>query len=129
MRHALNTLQAAYFLIKNGGGMVNQAAVFKVCDTPHPKTLGEIVDFCAASNTKGAVDLMTALHRTGYSSSDIIGTIFKVIKAHPDMPEALKLEYLREVGFCQMRIADGVSTLLQLLGLVSRLALKSSPTN
>jgi len=38
-----------------------------------------------------------------------------------DMPEALKLEYLREIGFTHMRIADGVGTLLQLLGLTARL--------
>ena len=31
-------------------------------------------------------------------------------------------EYLREIGFTHMRIADGVNTLLQLLGLVGRLS-------
>ena len=126
MRHALNTLQASYYLIKqNSGGLVNQATVFKVCDQPHPKTIGAIVDCCQQGNTKGAVDQMTALYRTGYSASDIIGTIFKVVKAHPDLPEGLKLEFLREIGFTHMRIVNGVNSLLQLLGLVSRLALKS----
>jgi len=124
MRHALNTLQAAYYLTKQSSGMVNQATVFKVCDQPHPKTLGEIIDCCKVGNTKGAVDQMTALYRTGYSASDIIGTVFKVVKAHRDLPEGLKLEYLREIGFCHMRIVNGVNSLLQLLGLVSRLSLK-----
>jgi replication factor C subunit 2/4 len=40
------------------------------------------------------------------------------------MPEALKLEFLREIGFCHMRIASGVQSLLQLLGLVARLCQK-----
>ena len=40
------------------------------------------------------------------------------------MPEALKLEYLREIGFAHMKIADGVATLLQLLGLAARLCQK-----
>lgn len=123
MRHALNTLQASFHLTKNG--LVNQATVFKVCDQPHPKTLGEILDCCHKGQAKGAVDRMAALYRTGYSTSDIIGTMFKVAKAHPDLPEALKLEYLREIGFAQMRISDGVNSMLQLLGLVSRLSLKS----
>jgi replication factor C subunit 2/4 len=122
MRHALNTLQASYYLTK--GGMVNQATVFKVCDQPHPKTLGEIIDFCKDGDTKSAVDKMNALYKSGYSASDIIGTTFKVVKAHPDLPEGLKLEYLREVGFTHMRISDGVNTLLQLLGLVARLSQK-----
>lgn len=121
MRHALNTLQAAVHL---GAGPVNQATVFKVCDQPHPQTIGHIIACCQKGDTKGAVDQMTALYRTGYATGDIIGTTFKVVKAHGDLPEAIKLEYLREIGFCQMRSADGVNSLLQLLGLVSRLSLK-----
>jgi replication factor C subunit 2/4 len=35
------------------------------------------------------------------------------------MPEALKFEFLRDIGFCHMRIASGVQSLLQLLGLVA----------
>jgi len=126
MRHALNTLQASANLTKDG--MVNQATVFKVCDQPHPKTIGAIIDLCKDGNTKAAVDQMTALFRTGYSASDIIGTTFKVVKAHPDLPEGLKLEYLREIGFTHMRIANGVNSMLQLLGLISRLSLKCQTT-
>ena len=122
MRHALNNLQAAFYLTK--GGTVNQAVVFKVCDQPHPKTVGAIVDACKEGKTKTAIDQMHALYKTGYSASDIIGTLFKVVKAHADLPEALKLEYLREIGFTHMRIADGISSELQLLGLLSRLAQK-----
>jgi replication factor C subunit 2/4 len=125
MRHAINTLQAAYYLTKNDrGGLVNQATVFKVCDQPHPQTLGAIIDYCHVGDTRSAVAKMVALYQSGYSASDIIGTTFKVVKAHADLPEGLKLEYLREVGFTHMRISDGVNSLLQLLGLVSRLSQK-----
>ena len=67
---------------------------------------------------------MDGLWKTGYSASDIIGTLFKVAKSY-DLPEALKLEYLREIGFTHMRIADGVGTLLQLAGLTARLCQKT----
>lgn len=126
MRHALNNLQAAYALTNKG--IVNQAAVFKVCDQPHPKTVGQIIDSCVKGDTRAAIDLMQSLWKSGYSSSDIIGTTFKVVKAHATIPEGLKLEYLREIGFTQMRIADGVNSLLQLLGLIGRLSLKSQST-
>ena len=122
MRHALNNLQASFFLTK--GGMINQSVVFKVCDQPHPKTVGDIIDFCTKGDTKSAVDRMQGLWKLGYSASDIIGTTFKVVKAHADLPEALKLEYLREIGFTHMRISDGMNTPLQLLGLVARLSRK-----
>lgn len=39
-----------------------------------------------------------------------------------DMPEFYKLEYIREVGACHVRVAEGCDTLLQLSGLLARLA-------
>jgi len=86
-------------------------------DTSLPTTTG--------GNTRVAINQMIALCNTGYSPSDIIGTFFKVVKAHDKMGEAIKLEYLKEIGFTHMRIAEGVNSLLQLLGLVSRLCQKS----
>lgn len=126
MRNALNNLQASFYLASSkGGGTVNQTTVFKVCDQPHPKTVGEIIGHCHKGDTKAAVDLMQKLFRSGYSASDIIGTLFKVVKVRTDLPEALKLEYLREIGFTHMRIADGVNTMLQLFGLLARLSQKT----
>lgn len=120
LRNALNNLQAT----QSGFGHINQANVFKVCDQPHPTTVKNIIDACLNGKTNDAVKEMTALWNTGYSCSDIIGTLFKVVKAHLGIPEAMKLEYLKEIGFCHMRIADGVNSKLQLLGLVSRLCQK-----
>lgn len=120
MRNALNNLQATF----SGFGHVNQTNVFKVCDQPHPTTVKTIIGCCVLGQTKPAVEKIQALWETGYSCSDIIGTLFKVTKAH-DMPEALKLEFLREIGFCHMRISAGVNSLLQLVGLIARLCLKA----
>ena len=120
MRNALNNLQAT----NSGFGHINQANVFKVCDQPHPTLVKEIVVACMRGETGDAVDRMKSLWSTGYSCNDIIGTFFKVTKAYTEIPEGIKLEYLREIGFTHMRIAEGVTTLLQLLGLVSRLCLK-----
>ncbi len=120
LRNALNNLQAT----QSGFGHINQSNVFKVCDQPHPTTVKNIIDACLKGGTGEAVKEMTALWNTGYSSRDIIGTLFKVVKAHLGIPEAMKLEYLREIGFAHMRIADGVSSKLQLLGLISRLCQK-----
>ena len=70
-----------------------------------------------------AKDKLAALWSKGYSGFDIIGTLFKVTKFF-DMPESLKLEFIREIGFTHMRIADGVGSLLQLVGLCGRLCQK-----
>lgn len=127
MRHALNNLQASYSLAKGTGKLVDQKTVFQVCDQPHPNVVRAMIDACHEGNVKGANDELKKLWDLGYSASDIIGTFFKVTKVHDKLPEGIKLEFLREIGFTHMRISNGVNTLLQLLGLVGRLCKLASP--
>lgn len=117
LRHGLNNLQATV----SGFGHVSAANVWKVCDQPHPTIVRDMMDACHKSDLKTAKTRLETLWNSGYSASDIIGTIFRVTKAHRDLPEGLLLEFIREIGFTHMRISEGVDSLLQLLGLVSRL--------
>lgn len=57
----------------------------------------------------------------GYSSHDIISTMFRVTKTIQTLSEHAKLEFIKEIGFTHMRILDGVGTLLQLSGCVAKL--------
>eukprot|EP00250_Pteridium_aquilinum_P006933 c16754_g1_i1 orf=312-1331(-) len=116
MRQALNNLQATF----SGFHFVNQENVFKVCDQPHPLHVINIVRHTTGGNIDEAYTGLKQLYDLGYSASDIITTLFRVVKNY-DMPEYLKLEYLKEVGFAHMRIADGVGTILQLSGLLAKL--------
>ncbi|KAF1314646.1 Replication factor c subunit 2, partial [Globisporangium splendens] len=116
MRNALNNLQATY----SGFGFISDTNVFKVCDQPHPTVVRSIIEQCVAGKIDGAEKEVVALWRTGYSAIDIIGTIFRVAKSF-DMDEKLKLEFVKEIGTTHMAIADGVSTLLQIHGLIARL--------
>merc|ERR1711937_617877 len=59
----------------------------------------------------------------GYACADIIGVLFRVLKTF-DMPEHIKLEYLKEVGITHMRIAEGVGTMCQFGGLIAKLFLR-----
>ena len=117
LRHALNNLQATV----SGFGHVSAQNVWKVCDQPHPTIVREMLDACYESDLKAAKQRLETLWHSGYAASDIIGTIFRVTKAHKDLDEGLLLEFIREIGFTHMRIAQGVDSLLQLLGLISRL--------
>lgn len=49
-----------------------------------------------------------------------MGTFFRIVKFQP-MDEALKLEFIKEIGFCHMRVLDGLDSLLQLSGLIAKL--------
>lgn len=123
MRHALNNLQASHSLAKGlGDGQVNEKTVFQVCDQPHPNVVRRMVDSCYRGDLHKAIAEIQRLWTLGYSANDIIGTLFKVTKGHDEMEEGTKLEYLREIGFTHMRISSGVNSLLQLLGLMSRLS-------
>lgn len=115
MRQALNSLQATVA----GFNMVNRDNVFKVCDQPHPLLVATIIQHCLGGNLTSAYDGMKQLYDSGYSSTDIIQTLFRVVR-NTDMPEFLKLEYIKEVGQCHMRISDGVGSQLQLSALLAR---------
>jgi replication factor C subunit 2/4 len=122
LRHALNNLQATV----SGFGHVSAENVWKVCDQPHPTIVHELISACKQSDLKTAKEHLLFLWQSGYAASDIIGTIFRVTKAHQGLEEGLLLEFIREIGFAHMRIADGVDSLLQLLGLLGRLCIIAS---
>jgi replication factor C subunit 2/4 len=58
--------------------------------------------------------------KKGYASEDIIANVFRVCKT-VDMPESLKLEFIKEISVTQLRIVKGVQSLLQLSALLARL--------
>lgn len=117
MRNALNNLQSTHA----GFGSVTSDNVFKVCDQPHPAVVHKIIAACAGG---GDIDTacahLEALHGQGYAAVDLVGTLFKVCKAH-QLPEHIKLEFIKEIGFTHMRVLDGTESLLQLSGLLARM--------
>lgn len=117
MRNALNALQSTV----SGFGHVSSENVFKVCDQPHPVKIGKVLDLTRQAKAKEALDIVAALHSSGYASTDIITTLFRVTRTKRDFPEPLKLEYIREIGFTHMRISEGLNTALQLNGCIARL--------
>jgi replication factor C subunit 2/4 len=117
MRQAVNNLQSCHY----GFGQVNADNVWKICDQPHPYAVEAILDFCAKGNVADAVKNMTKLYDMGYSSLDIITTIFRVTKGYKALDEDLRLDYLRQIGFVHVRVLEGHYSPLQLTGLVAKL--------
>jgi replication factor C subunit 2/4 len=131
MRQAVNNLQSTFA----GFGMVNPENVFKVCDQPHPTHVHALLKHAVNGEPTEATDILTSLWNMGYSTTDIISTLFKVCKSSADIPEFVKLEFIKvffnflsnecnhhkEIGMTHMRVLEGNFTLLQLAGLVARL--------
>lgn len=122
MRNALNSLQSTM----SGFGYVNSENVFKVCDQPQPMKIKAALDKIQQGQMREAQSIIMGMWGAGYAATDIIQTLFKVTKAH-EMSEAVKLEFIREIGFSHMRIAEGLNTQLQLLGCVARLCQLAVP--
>lgn len=121
MRQALNNLQSTY----NGFKHVNSEHVFKVCDEPHPMLIKDMLTHCSKGDLDEAYKIMHHLWKLGYASEDIIVNIFRVAKHHT-LSEFLKLQFLKEIGYIHMRIAQGETTLVQLSGLLARFCMAAA---
>jgi replication factor C subunit 2/4 len=65
-----------------------------VCDQPHPLLIQSVIRHTLEGNIDEAYKGLKQLSDLGYSASDIITTLFRVVKNF-DMAEYLKLEYIR----------------------------------
>lgn len=72
------------------------------------------------TSVDAAVGQLMQVWSQGFSAIDIISTLFKVAKTF-DMPEYLKLDFIREIGITHMRILEGLTSIVQLCGLIARL--------
>jgi replication factor C subunit 2/4 len=120
MRNALNALQSTV----SGFGLVSSDNVFKVCDQPHPLKIRSALDSTRRGDMAAAQQVIMNLWGSGYAATDIITTLFRVTRSS-ELPEQIKLEYIREIGFTHMRIAEGLNSQLQLLGCIARLCILS----
>ncbi|EAS37277.1 replication factor C subunit 4 [Coccidioides immitis RS] len=117
MRQAINNLQSTWA----GFGFVSGDNVFRVVDSPHPVKVQAMIKACYEGKVDSALDTLTELWDLGYSSHDIISTMFRVTKTIPSLPEHSKLEFIKEIGFTHMRILEGLQTFVQLSGCVAKL--------
>ena len=117
LRQAINSLQATW----TGLGFVSPDNVFKVCDQPHPQVMQRVLTACNKGDIDFAMERLDEIWSQGYSALDIVTTLFRVVKTMDSIPEPLRLDYIREIGWTHMRILEGVATVVQLGGLLARL--------
>ncbi|NP_001036917.1 replication factor C subunit 2 [Bombyx mori] len=116
LRSALNNLQST----AQGFGHISPDNVFKVCDEPHPMVVRQMLEACTKQDIHEAYKVIAKLCKIGYAAEDIVSNIFRVCKTL-DISEELKLAFIREIGLTHMRVADGLSSPLQLAGLLARM--------
>ncbi|EPY27049.1 replication factor C subunit 2/4 [Strigomonas culicis] len=126
LRHAINTLQATYV----GYRFVSADNVFKVCDQPHPVLIENIlVSAIQRRNiTEAHAEMSRLLHR-GYAPADLLATFFRVAQHNVKLyrTELQQVEVLKAIGETTMRMAEGVSSALQLAGMLARIIEVADP--
>eukprot|EP01024_Parvocaulis_polyphysoides_P066706 TRINITY_DN7865_c1_g1_i2.p1 TRINITY_DN7865_c1_g1~~TRINITY_DN7865_c1_g1_i2.p1 ORF type:complete len:267 (-),score=32.57 TRINITY_DN7865_c1_g1_i2:115-915(-) len=115
MRQVINNLQNAAQI---ADGPLSPEVVYQVCDKPHPKIIAMVLDSCVKGNIDAAYDLAMGLYQDGYNSQDIVSTLFRLCMRH-EIHELAKLEWLKELGMCSMRMGEGVSGKSQVIGLLA----------
>ncbi|KAI9672139.1 MAG: replication factor C subunit 4 [Alyxoria varia] len=118
MRQAINNLQSTW----TGVGFVGGDAVFRVVDSPHPVKVQAMLKAATEGDVDGGLDTLQELWELGYSANDVVSTMFKVAKSMPGVSEGARLDVVREIGWCHMRVLEGVQTLTQLSGCVAKIA-------
>ena len=91
MRQAINNLQSTW----SGFGFVSPDNVFKICDQPHPVLVQTMIKHCQKGDIDQALARVDELWDQGYSAVDIVVTVFRVVKGMDELPEYMKLEFIR----------------------------------
>lgn len=122
MRQAINNLQSTY----DGFESITEENVFKVCDEPPPIVIQNIIESSLKMNLDEAEKYLRHLYNLGYCTEDIVSSMFRVVKTFKNISEFQKLEYLKQIGIVQIRVVQGVNSMLQMKGLISHFIKKSS---
>lgn len=114
MRQAINNLQSTVA----GFGLVNGDNVFKIVDSPHPLVVKKML---LSTTYDESLQYLKSLWSKGYSAIDIVTTCFRTMKNITEIKEPVRLEMIKEIGLTHMRILEGVSTYLQLSGMLAKI--------
>lgn len=116
MRQAINNLQATH----SGAGLVSEEAVLRICDIPHPALITKILNSCQRGDLSKALLELERLLSMGHAISDISAAFFRLIKANNcGLAEDVQLDFMKQVGLAQGRIAEGCATALQLQAMIA----------
>eukprot|EP01025_Chloroclados_australasicus_P000235 TRINITY_DN10109_c0_g1_i3.p1 TRINITY_DN10109_c0_g1~~TRINITY_DN10109_c0_g1_i3.p1 ORF type:complete len:372 (-),score=24.72 TRINITY_DN10109_c0_g1_i3:492-1463(-) len=115
MRQVINNLQNA---VQIADGPLTPQAVYQVCDKPHPQVVGALLQNCASGDIDRCYELVKELFKSGYNSQDIVQTLFRLSKRF-NVDDLVRLEWLKEQGLCMMRMGEGVTGIVQIMGLIA----------
>lgn len=120
MRKAINELQKTAFTYNK----IVTDAVLRVCNTPNPIIISEIVQACINKDDK-AIQLLDKLLDEGYHQSDLAnGFYYALLDADLSTkadPEKARIDMITAIYETKIALASGVKSKLQLYSMVAKL--------
>jgi replication factor C subunit 2/4 len=124
IRQSINNLECIYYSF----GKLNKEVVYKLIDKPKPYYISEIIKDCYSGDYVKTINNVTRLYNNGYTPNDILLTFMKYLFESINnsdnlviIKEETKLKLYEIISLSYIRVNDGIDTLLQLCGCISKI--------
>lgn len=120
LRQAINSLQ----VLSVNFPIVSVENIYKIYDKPELIYIKNIFINIFKKNFKDSITILLNLKKQGYSSSDIVINMLSILKNNDllkEIPENIKIIYIKKISKTYFYINQGVDTDLQLIGCLANL--------
>jgi replication factor C subunit 2/4 len=117
MRQTISNLQNTFY----SSNIINKKSVYNICNIPLKYLMKDFIHLCLNKKMKELYLLIKMNYDNGYSVDDLINTIFYLITNSVDLSDIKKIKYVKEVSIAGININNGVSELIPIYHMLSKL--------
>jgi len=118
IRQVINNLECIFCCY----GKLDIESIYKIIDKPKPFYIKQILKECINGNLIKSMNILIGLHKNGYSPNDILQTFMKFLLENEfDIDKKTRMKLYEIVSLSYIRINNGINTLLQLCGCLSKI--------
>ena len=120
IRVCINNLECIHHSYKK----INESTVYDFIDKPKPVYIEKIIRLIFDRKYKESINIIKDLYEKGYSPNDILLTFMNhLLDEKFQLEEEIKLKIYEIVSLSYIKVNDGIQTLLQLCGCISKIYL------
>jgi len=118
LRASINLLDSIY----NGFSNITPENIQKLSFEPSPRKIINLIQECASRNLFKSIEIINELKTEGYCGSDILLIMINILK-EVEIEEEIRIKYIEIISEFYTKISDGLDTMLQLYGCISKIIL------
>jgi replication factor C subunit 2/4 len=118
IRQSINNLECICYSFDE----LNEDNIYKLIDKPKQYYINNILSKCIELKYNELIEIIINLYNKGYTPNDILLTFMKYIfDKNIDIKEECKFKIYEILSISYIRINEGIDTLLQLVGCISKI--------